>query len=305
MMALTPYTLPGIIIVSALGALIVALLLFRYGFGPYEDEEPEDSERRLLIVRVGHGAAALCFASAAILAVAAWTARPLDGVAAPASAVAPADGAQIEQLTAELQRLEERLDREIARLDERLAAPAASPPLASAPPPREATSPARSGTPARASTPPAREIPPPAREALPPSRPSRPPAAAERPPAPRSGPATSEGEAALPAEATVRRVRATVQGVRVDVETRPGRDQELVYTIRLLDAGNQALTGMDVALHGSRPDGSSLHAAFEPAEPGVYRGRLAQSAEDARDLRLRVVGQGRRFELALGQAVSW
>jgi hypothetical protein len=100
-------------------------------------------------------------------------------------------------------------------------------------------------------------------------------------------------------------MQATVQGVRVDVETRSAGDQEVVYTVRLLDGDRHALTGMDVSLHGARADGSTVQAAFEPEQPGVYRGRLPLSGEEARDLRLRVVGQGRRFELALGQAVSW
>jgi hypothetical protein len=279
MMALAPYALPGIILASALGALIVAMLLFRYGFGPYEDEEPEETERRLMTVRVGHGAAALCFASVAILAVAAWAGRPGERAAGPLVA-GSSDVSQMERLTAEVQRLEERLDRELARVEERLAA-ATLPPATT---PRGDVATPRETTPPRAS---------------PPARP------AERPRASRAPARESETPTALPGDATARRMQATVQGVRVDVETRPDPGGEIVYTIRLLDAGNRALPGMDVSLHGSRADGSSLQAELEPAQPGVYRSRLGQSIGDTRDLRLRVVGQGRRFEVALNQAVSW
>lgn len=63
------HALPAVILTSALGALLMCLLVFRYGF-PGADEaqpSPADASRRLLLTRLGHAAAGVCFAISAML----------------------------------------------------------------------------------------------------------------------------------------------------------------------------------------------------------------------------------------------
>src|SRR3989442_3692282 len=75
--ALAQYALPGIIVVSALGAFIMCLQVFRYGFTAGGDEDLDDAPHRLFVTRFAHALAALCFASAAMLAVLALKAQAL------------------------------------------------------------------------------------------------------------------------------------------------------------------------------------------------------------------------------------
>jgi hypothetical protein len=56
------------IVASLVGALVLCFLIFRYGFGPSEDETVTEATRRQVVTRVGHAVAGVCFAIAAILA---------------------------------------------------------------------------------------------------------------------------------------------------------------------------------------------------------------------------------------------
>ena len=60
--------LTAVIFTSAAGALVMCLLVFKYGFSPSPDELPSDSVRRVFITRLGHALAGTCFAVTAILA---------------------------------------------------------------------------------------------------------------------------------------------------------------------------------------------------------------------------------------------
>jgi hypothetical protein len=61
--------LPAIVVVSALGAVAVCVVLVWYGPAPESDEQPERAQRRLLVTRVAHAGALVCFVLATGLAV--------------------------------------------------------------------------------------------------------------------------------------------------------------------------------------------------------------------------------------------
>ena len=77
METLARFALPGILAFSAVGALIVGVLLVRYSGVGLEDEEPDEIEHRIAAMRVAHALVAVCFAGVAILAVAALLTRPV------------------------------------------------------------------------------------------------------------------------------------------------------------------------------------------------------------------------------------
>src|SRR4029453_17539824 len=52
---------------GALGAVVVCLLVFFYGFTGPEDEPPLTTARRQMYIRIGHALATTCFAGTAIL----------------------------------------------------------------------------------------------------------------------------------------------------------------------------------------------------------------------------------------------
>jgi hypothetical protein len=66
---LARYALTANIVASLVGALVLCFLVFRYGFGPSEDETTSEAIRRQVATRVGHAVAGVCFAIAAILAM--------------------------------------------------------------------------------------------------------------------------------------------------------------------------------------------------------------------------------------------
>jgi hypothetical protein len=84
-----PWTLFGIIVVSALGALVMCLLVFRYGF-PTDEPWSRDA---VLITRVGHAFAGACFVISMLLVIVliAPSLRPVPPPVSPTAAVAPSD----------------------------------------------------------------------------------------------------------------------------------------------------------------------------------------------------------------------
>lgn len=75
----------AIVLASALGAAIMCLLVLRYGFAPPAGEAGGGAATRLLVTRLGHAAAGVCFAVAGILAVVLLVqqSRPAAGVTPP------------------------------------------------------------------------------------------------------------------------------------------------------------------------------------------------------------------------------
>ena len=70
------------ILASALGALVMCLLVLRYGFIPIPETNPARADRDLLVTRLGHAFAGVCFAASAILAVVYIARAPVQPVAA-------------------------------------------------------------------------------------------------------------------------------------------------------------------------------------------------------------------------------
>ncbi len=292
MASLAPYALPGIIVLTSAGAFLMCLLVIRYGFTPLE-EDPEEAAHRLFLTRLAHAAAAVCFAGAALLAVAAWSARSVPaGAAGRGAGPAEAAGleAEVREQAREILRLTEALQRLQLDVEERLAA--AEPRKLEASPesarpggkPRRPA--AERGQPAPESRRPAAEAP-------------RPPATAGRPAEPAEGGDVS----ALVSQAAARTVTATVQGVRVQVEMRPAQEHETAYLVRLTGPGRRPLAGAEASISGQTPDGRPVQTTLVPAgEPGVLHGRLPSIAQD---LRLRVAGPGTRFEVSLAGETRW
>ena len=73
------YALTGSVVASALGGITLSLLIVGYGFTSAEDETPDAARRRLFLIRIGHAAAAVCFAVTALLSVVALASRSAVG----------------------------------------------------------------------------------------------------------------------------------------------------------------------------------------------------------------------------------
>ena len=296
MAGLARFALPGIIVLTSVGAFLMCLLVIRYGFGSREIDVDDDEARRLAMTRIGHAVAAVCFAGAALLAVVALPARTVPrsqpAAAAPAPPPAAVPTAALDEQAREIARLRDALHQTQLEMDEKLSVVenrvtnllgrvSGPPPMADLPSPSQSKRPASStsrGERAARPTDPA------------------PGAAARRP-------ADSDEANALPAGATAERFRAKVKGVNVDVQTRRLRNNETAYFVRLIDETNRPVTG--VTLVGTRADGTPVLATLEPTnEPGVHRGRVPTPG-DGSDLRLRVVGTTTRFEVSLAREVNW
>jgi hypothetical protein len=88
MAPLAHYTLMGNVVACVLGALVLAIVAYRYGFASPLDEPSEMSVRRVVFSRLAHAVAAACFAIAAMLGVMTlWieTSAPARGGDLPAS----------------------------------------------------------------------------------------------------------------------------------------------------------------------------------------------------------------------------
>ena len=131
------------IVASVMGALIVCVLVFRYGFTipAARDSEAGPSPTDVMITRAGHAVAGACFTATAVLAVVALSlgapGRPPVVTSAPVSparvAVAPAVTPDPGRSDVDLASLRQRLaqaEEELARLDDEMRNP---PPRVAAP----------------------------------------------------------------------------------------------------------------------------------------------------------------------------
>lgn len=105
------------IVASALGALVMCLLVARYGLTPTSGE---DAERGLLVTRFGHALAGVCFAATGILALVALVAPTREPRPAPTTIVKlepdRAAEARLQALAAEVKAIATRLEQAEARV---------------------------------------------------------------------------------------------------------------------------------------------------------------------------------------------
>src|SRR5262245_40385733 len=126
---LLSWALSGIILASAVGALLICMLVLRYGF-PKRTWDRESSGGRTpgaTALLLGHAAASVCFAVTAILAVVGLVhqSRVTAALSAPEVEAGRAGGAEIAELRQALAGVEERLGRAeqlVANADARVAA---------------------------------------------------------------------------------------------------------------------------------------------------------------------------------------
>jgi hypothetical protein len=69
MQVISHYALTASVIASAIGGVVLCLLLFLYGAVPPDEEPRGVARRRTLVTRLGHTLAAACFAVTAVLAL--------------------------------------------------------------------------------------------------------------------------------------------------------------------------------------------------------------------------------------------
>lgn len=99
-----------------------------------------------------------------------------------------------------------------------------------------------------------------------------------------------------------------VDGIRVELTTNPGEPRtkgKTEYVARLVDRAGKPVTGAQVTLRATMPDGMSVVAPLVPAvEAGMYRGVVLFTMEGTWELTLRVTRDGKRFELPLTERVG-
>jgi hypothetical protein len=107
------------IVASALGALVMCLLVARYGLTPAAHEGTAAAARRLILTRFGHAFAGVCFVATGILGLVAVTVQTRRVPAPPPEVVVqpdPAAEARVRELASEIKALAARLDQTAARV---------------------------------------------------------------------------------------------------------------------------------------------------------------------------------------------
>ena len=108
------------IVASALGALVMCLLVARYGLTPPAGETGDAAARRLMVTRFGHAFAGVCFVATGVLGLVAVIVqtRELPPPAPPSVVVRPdpAVDARLQALAAELKAIATRVDHTEARV---------------------------------------------------------------------------------------------------------------------------------------------------------------------------------------------
>jgi hypothetical protein len=107
MQTFAQYALPGTILASAVGAVVLCIVLFLYGFRSDPEDEGPSPFHRLLVIRLGHALAAACFAAAVMLSTVALIDQRRVAASAPSPIARPTD--VVRRLEAQVRTLERRL----------------------------------------------------------------------------------------------------------------------------------------------------------------------------------------------------
>lgn len=108
MQTFAQFALPGTILASAVGAVVLCVVLLLYGF----KSEPDDEQapvRRLMLTRLGYALAAACFAVALMLSTAAFLDQRRVAAAVPLAPPTAATTDETQRLEARVNELEQRL----------------------------------------------------------------------------------------------------------------------------------------------------------------------------------------------------
>ena len=155
MPAFAPAALATAVALSALGAVVLCVLVVLYGFPAGDEGSPERATRRLILTRVGHALAASCFTATAILiATVLVQGAPPVAVTAPPEpdSRVPALGERLEGQEARLSETEARLrelEEALRRRDAAPPGPAVEPSATPPSPQRPATGTPGAAAPAR------------------------------------------------------------------------------------------------------------------------------------------------------------
>jgi len=108
MQTFAQFALPGTILASAVGAVVLCVVLLLYGFKSEPDDERAPM-RRLLLTRLGYALAAACFAVALMLSTAAFLDQRRVAAAAPLAPPTAPTTDETQRLEARVNELEQRL----------------------------------------------------------------------------------------------------------------------------------------------------------------------------------------------------
>ena len=108
MQTFAQFALPGTILASAVGAVVLCVVLLVHGFRSEPDDERAPM-RRLLLVRLGYALAAACFAVALMLSTAAFLDQRRVAAAVPLAPPTAATTDETQRLEARVNELEQRL----------------------------------------------------------------------------------------------------------------------------------------------------------------------------------------------------
>jgi hypothetical protein len=108
MQTFAQFALPGTIVASAVGAVVLCVVLLLYGFKSEPDDERAPM-RRLLLMRLGYALAAACFAIALMLSTAAFLDQRRVAAAVPLSPPTAPTTDEAQRLEARVNELEQRL----------------------------------------------------------------------------------------------------------------------------------------------------------------------------------------------------
>lgn len=124
MAPLAHYTLMGNVVACVLGALVLAVVAYRYGFSSPLDEPSTVSIRRVVVSRLAHAVAAVCFAVAAMLGIMTlWIQAASPGRAVPASGARTTDEVlrdveeRLRATQSALGDIDRNIDKALSRLD--------------------------------------------------------------------------------------------------------------------------------------------------------------------------------------------
>lgn len=108
------------VIASALGALIMCLLVARYGLTPGVQEDADAAARRLIVTRLGHAFAGVCFAVTGVLGLVTVTVQAREAPPPPTVIVEPDPSAEerLQALLAEMESIAARLNQVSTRVDQ-------------------------------------------------------------------------------------------------------------------------------------------------------------------------------------------